>query len=253
MNAPTQTTLLRAIALAAMLAGAAIGAAHGASNTTVGGSAAVAAGQHVVFDCSKAQVSCAITAIGEKSSNAVVNADISGPDAADVQIIQTPGEPHFTVFINGTGSQPNSFGSWLASIFHVSSWFRSNATALVTLRVPERNPLDISDTNGNVSVRGVHARIHISTVNSDVRSSDSSEFDISTVNGSVHARIPAGTPKVHASTVNGAITLLVPSGFNTKVKTSTVNGHTHNPFDGANGAGSVNLSTVNGSITVTRS
>ncbi len=249
MNVTHRSLVLRAATLAALFGGSVVGVAQAASGTTLNASAPVASGQHVVFDCSKASVSCRIVAVGEAGSTAQVSATVTGANASNVQIVQLPGKPHFIVSLKG---QSNWVGSWLATWLHPASWFQPQASAVVELRVPADRPLDISNTNGSVTVRGVHAKLHISAVNTPVRTRDSADLHISTVNGSVHAVVPPGTPNITVSTVNGSISLLVAHTFDTHVSASTVNGRVRNAFAGATGAGRVQLSTVNGSITIER-
>jgi|GEM_PF-3232342 len=253
MNAtatPNHSTLLRSIALAAMIGTALVGIARGAGDRTLHQSAAVAGGQRVVFDCSKARVSCDISAVGSATRQAQVMASISGSDAANVEILRKPGSAHFVVTLKDQPTESSSLWSIVSNIFHPKSWYRPSAYATVQLSVPGDRELDISNTNDRIHVRGVRARLSLADVNGSIWARDSANVDASTVNGSLHLALPAETPEVSASSVNGTIDITLAGNFSGRVSASTVNGHVSNPFGNGSGRGHLHLSTVNGSITL---
>ena len=255
MNAtatPDRSALLRSIALATMLGAAAVGLARGGVDRTLHQTAPVAASQRVVFDCSKARVSCDIVAVGTATDRAEVTASVSGPDAANVEILRRAGSAHFVVTLEDQPSSSRSIWSIVNGVFHPSTWHRPNAYAAVQLSVPSGNQLDLSNTNDRIHVRGVRARLSLSDVNGSIWARDSANVHASTVNGSLHLTLPAATPNVRASSVNGAIDVTLAGGFSGRVSTSTVNGHVSNPFGNGEGPGLLHLSTVNGSITLQR-
>ncbi len=255
MNAtatPSHSTLLRSLALAAMLGAALFGFARGSVDRTLQQSASVAKGRRVVFDCSKARVSCDISAIGSATQQVQVTANVSGPDSANVEILREPGSAHFVVALKDQPTDSTSLWSVVGRAFHPSTWYRPNAYATVALRVPADSELAISNTNDRIHVRGVRARLSLSDVNGSVWTSDSADVRAATVNGSLYLSLPAATPEVDASSVNGKIVLTLAGDFTGRVSTSTVNGHVSNPFGSGSGAGQLKLSTVNGSITLQR-
>ncbi len=255
MNAtatPSHSTLLRSFALAAMLGAALFGFARGSVDRTLQQSASVAGGRRVVFDCSKARVSCDVSAIGSATQQVQVTANVSGPDAANVEILREPGSAHFVVELKDQPTDSRSLWSIVDRVFHPSTWYRPNAYASVALRVPSDSELVISNTNDRIHVRGVRARLSLSDVNGSVWTRDSADVHASTVNGSLYLSLPAATPEIDASSVNGKIVVTLDGNFTGRVSTSTVNGHVSNPFGNGNGAGRLKLSTVNGSITLQR-
>lgn len=255
MNAtatPDRSTLLRSVALAAMLGTAAVGLARGAVDRTLHLTAAIAPSQRVVFDCSKARVSCDIVAVGSATDRVEVTANVSGPDAANLEILRRPGSAHFVVTLKDQPQEQKSMWSIVRGIFHPTTWYRPNAYATVRLNVPSGNQLDLSNTNERIHVRGVHARLALSDVNGSIWARDSANVRASTVNGSLYLMLPSATPDVRASSVNGAIQVTLDGAFNGHVSTSTVNGHVSNPFGNGDGPGLLHLSTVNGSITLQR-
>ncbi len=245
-----RSTLLRSIALAAMLGAAAVGIARGAADRTLNQTANVAGAQRVVFDCSKARVSCDIVAVGSSTDRVDISAHVSGPDAANVEILREPGRAHFVVVLKDQPIGRGSIWSSVRNIFHPSSWFRPSAYATVELRVPNDRELDLFNTNDSIHVRGVHARLSLSDVNGSISTRDSANVHASTVNGSLDLVLPASAPEVSASSVNGAIVVSIAGSFNGRVSASTVNGRVTNPFGNGDGPGRVSLATVNGSITL---
>ncbi|MDH2909558.1 MAG: hypothetical protein PXZ07_05505 [Candidatus Eremiobacteraeota bacterium] len=253
MNAtatPNHSTLLRSIALAAMLGTALVGIARGAGDRTLHLSAAVAGTRRVVFDCSKTRVSCDIVAVGSATEQVQVTANVSGPDAANVEILRKPGSAHFVVTLKDQPTESTSLWSIVSNVFHPTSWYRPSAYATVQLSVPSDRELDISNTNDRIHVSGVRARLSLADVNGSIWSSDSANVHASTVNGSLHLALPAETPEVGASSVNGSIDVTLAGNFSGRVSASTVNGHIANPFGNGSGPGRLSLSTVNGSITL---
>ncbi|NNM98187.1 MAG: hypothetical protein HKL91_00110, partial [Candidatus Eremiobacteraeota bacterium] len=234
----------------AMLGTALVGIARGAGDRTLHQRAAVAGGQRVVFDCSKARVSCDISAVGSATRHAQVTASISGPDAANVEILRKPGSAHFVVTLKDQPTESKSLWSIVSNIFHPTSWYRPSAYATVQLSVPNDRELDISNTNDRIHVSGVRARLSLADVNGSIWASDSANVHASTVNGSLHLTLPAETPEVSASSVNGKIEVTLAGNFSGRVSASTVNGHVSNPFGNGSGPGRLSLSTVNGSITL---
>ncbi|MGC8485780.1 MAG: hypothetical protein ACP5O6_09135 [Candidatus Baltobacteraceae bacterium] len=255
MNAtakPNRSTLLRSVALAAMLGTAAVGLARGAVDLTLHQTAAVAPSQRVVFDCSKARVSCDIVAVGSATDRVEITASVSGPDAANLEILRRAGSAHFVVTLKDQPQEQKSMWSVGSKIFHPSSWYRPSAYATVQLSVPSDRELDISNTNDRIHVSGVRARLSLSDVNGSIWARDSANVRASTVNGSLYLTLPSATPEVRASSVNGTIDVTLAGEFSGHVSTSTVNGRVTNPFGNGDGPGLLHLSTVNGSITLQR-
>ncbi len=245
-----RSTLLRTVALAAMLGAAAVGIARGAAERTLKQTASVAGTQRVVFDCSTANVSCEIIAVGASTARVEITAHVSGPDAANVEILRKPGRAHFAVVLKDQPKGRGSIWSSVRNAFRPSSWSRPNAFVKVELRVPNGNELDLFNTDDGIQVRGVHARLSLSDVNGSISARGSANVHASTVNGSLDLTLPAAAPEVSANSVNGSIAISFAGAFTGHVSASTVNGRVTNPFGDGDGPGRVSLSTVNGSITL---
>ncbi len=115
------------------------------------------------------------------------------------------------------------------------------------------------------------ARVRVETVNGSVEIADAAgEVQASTVNGGIHARYRTASPdgRHRFSTTNRSITVAVPDGAGGRLEAATVNGSiqsdltlestgraTRRRLQGrlGKGRGSLELSTVNGSIHLRRS
>ncbi len=134
-----------------------------------------------------------------------------------------------------------------------------------TVRVPAGVRLVARTVNGDVSAKGLAARVEATTVNGDVQVGTSADAEASTVNGSIQAAIGRGKWQGSAAfhTVNGGITLEAPAGLSAEVTAETINGTITSDFpllvQGrfgprrltgriGDGGGTLSLKTVNGSI-----
>ncbi len=147
------------------------------------------------------------------------------------------------------------------------SW-NNNVSVTYRVRVPASTRLDSVETvNGNVKCSGVSGDLHIETVNGSIEASDlQGNAHLELVNGSVHAsasQLPAKA-RIHIETVNGSCDLALPADAGAALSAETVNGKARcelplanastkrNELSGTlgNGAASVKLESVNGSVTV---
>ncbi|HET7537036.1 MAG TPA: DUF4097 family beta strand repeat-containing protein [Candidatus Didemnitutus sp.] len=137
-----------------------------------------------------------------------------------------------------------------------------------TLRVPANATLQkIDSVNSNITVTGVKGAMTLVTVNGAIKAQDAaaaSKFE--TVNGSVDVEydtMPV-TGKIELESVNGSTTITVPKGAGFDLKASSVNGRAscalpitltksgghHLKGHVGTGGPSVELETVNGSLSV---
>jgi DUF4097 and DUF4098 domain-containing protein YvlB len=154
-------------------------------------------------------------------------------------------------------------------------WFfahnNHNASVDYTITVPRNAQLDkLSLVNGGLKVTGVTGGLHASLVNGGARANDvAGAVDVSSVNGGVDITLASPVKSARLHSVNGGVTLTAPSDLQAEVKAGTVNGgirndfgltvnkgqhHTGSSMRGRLGSGAttVDLSTVNGGITLLR-
>lgn len=96
------------------------------------------------------------------------------------------------------------------------------------LRVPGRTDLDLSTTNGGVSVGGVYGDIDLDTTNGGVELWDvGGDVRGHTTNGGIEVRLSGDRWEgdgLDVSTTNGGVVLAVPEGYSARLETGTTNG-----------------------------
>ena len=136
------------------------------------------------------------------------------------------------------------------------------------VEVPAGVDLVVGTVNGEVEVARVEGDVKASTVNGDVKVESDGNVQASTVNGSIRATMGQDLKSdLSFNTVNGSITVSLPSGASADVKASTINGGLESDFPLTiqgrfsnrqmsgkigNGGHDLELSTVNGAITLRR-
>ena len=151
------------------------------------------------------------------------------------------------------------------------SGVRHNDVAVrFTVTLPRGVKVDVSTANGEVAIEGAAAPVAAKTVNGRiVVHTTVGPIKASTINGSIEAAMDALTGgDMELKTVNGSVTAVLPSNLNAVVDAATVNGRVETEFPlqmtgkisprhvrGTIGAGgmTLQLNTVNGSITIRRS
>ncbi|PTY06177.1 hypothetical protein DB347_12050 [Opitutaceae bacterium EW11] len=145
------------------------------------------------------------------------------------------------------------------------------ADVVFRIKIPATASIDeIHSVNASVVIEGVHGGVRAENVNGRIRAHNiSGNVRLKTVNGSVDASLVKldGKDEVAVKTVNGGIKLAVPSGASAKLEASVVNGHvdceipikvqghlSHRRISGTigDGAGSIDASTVNGSVQISK-
>ncbi len=96
------------------------------------------------------------------------------------------------------------------------------------INVPRKNDLDLSATNGGITIVGVNGNLRFDTTNGGVRLQDvGGRVNGETRNGGLDVRL-AGSQwdgeGLDVQTSNGGVTLSIPDGYNAELETRTVNG-----------------------------
>lgn len=109
-----------------------------------------------------------------------------------------------------------------------STRWRSSWSVSYEIHVPRKMNLDLSATNGGLSVENVDGRIELETTNGGI-SLDGVSGDVrgSTSNGGVDVTLTGDRWSgggLDVSTTNGGIEVSIPTGYNARLETGTVNG-----------------------------
>jgi hypothetical protein len=212
-----------------------------------------------------------IEARGDSTSDQVdVTAEKSGPDADLVKIEVVPHADGVTICTIYPGGSTNAKTGPCepGEKWHVDS-HNSKVKVNFTVRVPTNLRFAATSINGSVTAEDMGRFVRADSVNGSVRVSTKQWAELSSVNGSLEARMGSadwtGTLKI--STVNGSIDLKMPSEFNADVRFSSVNGHLDSDYplsangsignhrvEGRVGSGGrkLVLDTVNGSVRLKR-
>lgn len=96
------------------------------------------------------------------------------------------------------------------------------------INVPRKNDLDLSATNGGITIVGVNGNLRFDTTNGGVRLQDvGGRVNGETRNGGLDVRLGGSRwdgAGLDVETSNGGVTLSIPDGYNAELETRTVNG-----------------------------
>jgi hypothetical protein len=96
------------------------------------------------------------------------------------------------------------------------------------INVPRKNDLDLSATNGGITIIGVSGTLRFDTTNGGVRLQDvGGRVNGDTRNGGLDVRLGGSRwdgEGLDVETSNGGVTLAIPEGYNAELETRTVNG-----------------------------
>ena len=96
------------------------------------------------------------------------------------------------------------------------------------INVPRKNDLDLSATNGGITIVGVSGNLRFDTTNGGVRLQDvGGRVNGETRNGGLDVRLGGSRWEgdgLDVATSNGGVTLSIPEGYNAELETRTVNG-----------------------------
>jgi hypothetical protein len=149
-------------------------------------------------------------------------------------------------------------------------WLFGGGRVEYRITLPAEASVRVHTVNGSVEIQGVGGELRASTTNGSVEVTEAAgEVQASTVNGGIQARYrTANSDGRHRfSTTNGSITVFLPDGAGGRLDAGTVNGGIHSdlPLESTDratrhrlvgrlgkGRGSLELSTVNGTIRLHR-
>jgi hypothetical protein len=96
------------------------------------------------------------------------------------------------------------------------------------INVPRRNDLELSATNGGITITGVSGNLRFDTTNGGVRLADlGGRVNGQTRNGGLTVTLSGDRwdgDGLDVQTSNGGVTLAIPDGYNAELETRTVNG-----------------------------
>ena len=201
--------------------------------------------------------------------NATKHANRSDPDEVEIKVVES--ENGITICaVYPTPPRARRENTCEPGHNWSSSTENNDVTVDFEVQVPAGVKFDGRTVNGEMSVEGLKADVHASTVNGSVRVTTTGLAEASTVNGSVYVEMGRAdwSDELEFTTVNGKITLIMPSQLSTEVRASTVNGEIESDYPvlvtgkfgprrmrGTIGSGgrSLSLSTVNGGIRLRKS
>lgn len=188
------------------------------------------------------------------------------PDTVDIEVIEdSEGVLICAVYPNRRERRPNRCARGDDYRMDVND---NDVKVAFLVEVPDGVDLDAITVNGEVRATGLTGRVRAVTVNGQIEVESRGVVSATTVNGSIEARMgtePNG--RLRFNTVNGSIDLTLPAGTDADVDISTVNGRIETEFpltirgrwgprsaSGEIGSGGpeIELSTVNGGITLRR-
>ncbi len=190
----------------------------------------------------------------------------SDPSSVTLEVVTSGAGVTICAVYPSSGKRKNSCG---AGDDGNMSTDNNDVTVNFTVQVPAGVKFVGNTVNGSVSTERLGSDAEVSTVNGDVRVVAAGVVRASTVNGSVDVSMGRAdwTGKVDLSTVNGSIRATLPASFSAVVDGSTVNGSIESEFPltvqgkfgprsihGTIGSGgrTLSLETVNGSITLVK-
>lgn len=228
----------------------------------------LAAGKTVTIKGINGDVQAGGTSGREVEVTAVKRAGHEG-DPADVRIVAVQGEDGVTIcalYPSRRGRPENTCEP--GGNEHWSSE-RNDTEVNFTVRLPAGVRFDGTTVNGSIRATGLTADASVSTVNGSVELQTRGTGEARTVNGKVNVVMGQAdwTGRLHFATVNGGISVTLPANTNADVHATTVNGDMQSDFpltlrgkwgpremNGTIGSGgrTLDLETVNGSITLRR-
>lgn len=215
-----------------------------------------------------------ISVIPSTGANVEVHASKRWSRGGDmVHVIESAGSDGVTicaVYHEGDSCNPNHYpNSERHGLFSSIFGEHSDARVDFIVNVPAGVNVDLGSINGSVSASGTSGTVDAKVVNGDIDiASHQGALDLVTVNGSVKAALDTlpATGDISMKSVNGSVTAVLPPKLDGTVDFSTVTGHISNGFQlttngpistrklsgtvGAGGSRRIELSTVNGSVTL---
>ena len=226
----------------------------------------VAAGKSIEIKGVNGDVRATAASGSEVVVTAVKKGRKSDPASVKIEVVNSGAGVTICAVYPSSGKRANSCGA--GDDGHMST-NDNDVSVSFTVQVPAGVKVVGRTVNGSVSTERLGSDADVSTVNGDVRVVAAGIVRASTVNGSVDVSMGKAdwTGAVELSTVNGSIRASLPASFSAVVNGKTVNGSIESEFPltvqgkfgprsihGTIGAGgrTLDLETVNGSITLTK-
>jgi len=202
----------------------------------------------------------------EVEVSAVMRGRRNNPAEVRLEIVQHSDGVTICAMYPSPDSRPNECAQGDGGRMNVRD---NDVNVAFTVRVPAGVRFIGRTVNGDVSAEDLAAPVSVRTVNGEATFSTSSYGDASTVNGSVRGSMGSTqwSQTLRFRSVNGSISLDLPADTSTDVQATTVNGSINTDFPiavtgrvnprkltGTIGGGgrSMDLETVNGSVTLKR-
>ena len=185
-------------------------------------------------------------------------------DPQQVQIVPVPTDRGLTVCAvwQARDSRCNDGGE-----YHLSGLAKNDIAVRFTVQLPRNVAIDVSTLNGGLQVEGASAPVKATTVNGRIAVRTSTgPVNAQTVNGSIEAVMQSlSRGDVRLKTVNGSVSAGVPRDINATIDAETVTGRVETDFPVrvsgkisprhlhgtiGNGGPTLELATVNGSVTL---
>ena len=203
---------------------------------------------------------------GEVEVSAVMKGRRNNPAEVRLDIVQHADGITICAMYPSQDSRPNECAPGEGGRMNVRN---NDVTVEFTVRVPAGVRFIGHTVNGDVTADGLAGPVSVQTVNGEANFSTSSYGDASTVNGSIRGSMGSTqwSQTLRFRSVNGSIALNLPADASTDVQAATVNGSITTDFPltvtgkisprrltGTIGGGgrSMDLETVNGSVTLRR-
>ena len=226
----------------------------------------VAAGKSIEIKGINGDVRATAGSGSEVVVTAVKKGRKSDPSTVSIEVVNSAAGVTICAVYPSGGKRANSCGAGDDGHMDTKD---NDVSVSFSVQVPAGVRFVGSTVNGSVSTERLGSDADVSTVNGDVRVVAAGIVRASTVNGSVDVSMGKAdwTGKVELSTVNGSIRATLPANFSAVVNGSTVNGSIESEFPltvqgkfgprnvhGTIGAGgrTLDLETVNGSITLVK-
>ena len=202
----------------------------------------------------------------EVEVSAVLRGRRSNPADVRIEVVQHGGGITICAVYPSPDSRPNECQPGDGGRMNTRD---NDVTVAFTVRVPPGVRFVGRTVNGDISADALVGPVSLKTVNGEASFSTTEYGDASTVNGSIRGTLGSSqwTEALRFHSVNGSITLDLPADVSTDVRATTVNGSISTDFPismtgrvnprnltGTIGGGgrSIEMQTVNGSVTLRR-
>jgi len=164
------------------------------------------------------------------SDHVEVTAEKFGPEADQVKVVTVPSSNGITIcaiYPGASESDCEAGPNW-----HTHEMHGNRTKVNFHVKVPDNIRFSAQSVNGEIRADNMGKNVVARTVNGSVNVSTKEWADVSSVNGSVEARMGRadwdGT--LHIKTVNGSITLEMPNDLSADVNFRSVNGRLNSDF-----------------------